>query len=201
MPLDWEQVVKDMKFRIDEIKAHVKYYDYSDQENSLITDEKLVEYMQDELRKAKSMLFDITDISFGRQINLSKDFQNLRDELDIFLDEIKLRHCEWKGLNEEWIKKIIKTDLDLINGIKELNKKLDHVRREILDFKQIKIKDHTVVYEPDFWKETEKDYWELKNMIDHLVFSFKEREVICNIKRASIEKTLKKIEKELKEKI
>ena len=200
MPIDWNTVSLDMKASVDEIKARVKHYNYSDTEASLATDERFIEFLQDELRKSKARLYDITDVSFGRNITLTRDFQNLRDELDIFLDEIKLRHCEWKALTDGWIKKIIGIDLELIRGIGELNARLEKVLRKILDFRQVRIKDHAVVYEPDFWKDVEADYAELKGMIDGLVILFKERETVCNIRKVSLEKTFRKIEKEMKEK-
>ncbi len=198
MEIDWTTIRRNVKFKIDEIRKHIRDYDYSDTDNSIATDHRVMEYVQSELRKSKKKLFDITDVSFGRAIELSKDFQNLRDDIDIFLDEIKLRRCEWKDLDGEWVERIIKIDLTLIEGIKKLNETLDRILREVLDFKQIRIKDHTVVYEPDFWKTISKDYDGVKKQIHGLFMLFKEREAACNIRQLSLEKTMERIKEELR---
>lgn len=201
MGIDWIKIERDEKHRINKIREKTGFYDYSDEEHSLITDAKLIEYLDSVLRKSKKLLFDITDISFEKNIKFTKDFDNLRVELDIFLDELKIRHCEWKNIGEGLIKEIIKADLELIIESENLNKKLEHLAKEMLDFKQIKIKGHAVVYQPEFWKEVEKEYEEINRMIKSMARVFMKRELICNVKNKRIREVMEKIEKTLKEKI
>jgi hypothetical protein len=186
----WKQVKSKMSMEVEEIHKSVSDYDYSNKASAVATDEKICNMLVLSLRKAKNKLFDIINYCFEtHQDGIMNYMEIIRDDIDIFSDEIKVRYAEW-GLNQEFLEKLIRHDFELLTNLKKLNSMLDYFYKKIL--------------ETDLEAERkmfEKKSGEVKKLIVNLVRTFKAREAICNIREISLEKTFERIKKDLEEKI
>lgn len=193
--LMWKQVSGDLFPKIQELKKIVKSYSYKNLEESKITDEKLCQYFITELSKAKRLVFSISDLCFSLQIGqevISKT-DVMRDEIDIFSDEIKIRHCEWRGMFPEILEKIVKYDLEILIGLKTLLKDLENVVKNIIAQKK--------PYPDKFWQQVNKSFAKIRKRVRDLAIKFKERETLCNIHPITLERTFNKIKQEIEWKV
>jgi hypothetical protein len=198
----WERARNEMLNQVGEMEKLIPGYSYSDKANALNTDEKLCELIVNRIRESKDKLFHVIQFLYESNVEerLDKDLQRLRDELDIFSDEIKVRYCEWKVLTVGWIKKIISHDIDLVRGAEKLNSTLDELLEQALKLEKVKV-DHIIQKDPKFWEKMERKAGNAEKQTDELVRLFKEREAICNIKAVDLEKTYEKIREEIRKKI
>ena len=197
-PNEWKQAASETSEDIKRIKKLIRYYEYSSRENSIITDEKICDFFVRKIREAKDMLFGMIETMYELQEEkmINKKLEELKDTLDIFSDEIKVRHCEWKDIDLEWIKKLVKHDEYLLSGLVDLNSFLENFSRDILKSEEIR-SDGTVVYDKLFWEDMEGRAKKAEEQIERLVIAFRERDAICNIKPISLERTFQKIRKEI----
>ena len=199
---EWEKARNEMLNQVGEMEKLIPGYSYSDKADALHTDEKLCELVVRKIRESKDKLFHVIQFLYESDVEerLDKDLQMLRDELDIFSDEIKARYCEWKILTVGWIKKAIDHDIGLVRGTEKLNKMLDELLKQALKLEKVKV-DHMILKDPKFWEKMEKKTKDAEKQADELVRLFKEREAICNIKAVDLEKTYEKIREDIRKKI
>ncbi len=185
--VDWEKTKKSRSIEIKAMQRLISSYDYSSEDLAEATDHKICELMIKEIRKAKDKLFHIIQVAYElHEESLDKYFQNLRDELDIFSDEIKVRNFNWsKDITQEWMEKLISHDHSMFKQVNKLNQELEGLYHTFMDVIQLYPK-----------KTNPKELEQVKQMIkllekaaDQIVLTFREREVICNLKPLSLEKT------------
>ena len=185
--MDWEKFSyeqKDVKF----MESKVKSYSYAEKQIALITDEKVCTMFVLGIREAKSTLFDIIELLFEleKKEPVSKKLQALRDELDVFSDEIKARYCDWRGLPEDWMKKLVEHDVSLIRGLAKFNSELRTMYEGILNDKSL------LEEQPQdamLWEQIMKKIPGFEQAADSLLSSFKEREGLVNLRPMALDKT------------
>jgi len=193
----WKEVSGETFSQIQAIKLLIKDYSYQDQHTSQVTDERFCSFLLGGLAKAKKQIYNISDLCFclhiGEHILPLTDL--MRDELDIFSDEIKIRHCHWRDIDVESLKKIVKQDLSLLKGVEQLNRNLEIVYSAILtESKKGKPA-------KEFWKKIKDSLVTIRKHLRELVILFKEREILCNLHPLTLERTFKKMQEEIREKV
>jgi hypothetical protein len=178
------------------IEKLIPAYGYSDKSRAEVTDEKFCELLTDMIREMKDLLFNIINTGFEshKQI-LEKDFVKIRDELDIFSDEIKARHFVWdRGISQEWMEKIISYDFEIIRSTEKIRHHLNGVFDKFLKAE----KPGSKMFDEDKWKDIKKTTDLLYGMAENLAILFKERDTIANIKKISLDRTFDSIRKRLR---
>lgn len=176
-----------MSIEIKAVEKFISAYDYSSESRAEATDGKICKFMIEEVRKSKDYLFHIIQVAYElHEESLDKNFQGLRDDLDIFSDEIKVRNFQWsRNLSQAWIEKLIKHDYHLVQQMHKLNKELDDLHKIFL--KVVKL--YPKKTDPKELEQVRKLIKLLEKAVDKIVLTFKEREVICNLKPLALEKT------------
>ncbi|MBI4019718.1 MAG: hypothetical protein HY367_00170 [Candidatus Aenigmarchaeota archaeon] len=201
-PAAWKDVSNRDAWRIREIERFVKPYDYSTREKSIATDDKVCEFFIKQLREAKGKLFNTIQLMFERQMKGLEAFESVRQDVDIFSDEVKVRHCEWRDVKPEWVGKIMEIDLELIRGTQELLAVLHEVYEEALNWKKIRLIDHAaMVYDPDIEKKLVRYARGVRLMVGDLARTFQERDMVCNLKKLEMRRTMERIKRKAGEKI
>lgn len=192
----WKEASGKAHHLLKPLKEKIKNYSYSSLESSLLTDERLCEYIQKSLSRSRKTLFSISDICFSTHtgskiISLA---EKIRDELEIFSDEIHVRHCVWKDVPPDFLQKIIRQDHSLLDGIDNLVKNLESCRKSIIS---------SIGKKPgkDFWEKIQKSLLKSKSQARDLAIQFKEREAMCNIRAIALEKTFQKMREEIRRSI
>lgn len=197
--VDWERLRHDPDIKY--IEKLVEGYSYADGHSAVITDEKFCSLLIRRIRESKATIFNMIEFLYEveREEPLSRDLQRLKDELDIFSDEIKARFCDWADLDEHWIRKLVWHDVSLIKGLEKLNEELQEIYEKL-------IRDKSLATGPG---EDDRKLWEfvksrlpgIGRQVDGMVVMFKEREGICNLRPLSLEKTYDKIREKIGEQI
>jgi hypothetical protein len=194
MASSWSRVAGKKVSAIRELNRFIPFYEYSSAESADMTNNKFCKLMTDKLRISKNVLFNIINTSYELHIkNELKDLNKIRDELDIFLDEIKVMNLKWnEDISEKWLEKLVTHDLNLIKGSDSLAKNLEASLKKITRAKTM---------DTGFWKEMAKADLVIEEQLDGLVRMFKEREALLSLKPLSFEKVYKAARKEISEKI
>jgi hypothetical protein len=176
----WKEVKTKMWARIKEIEKSIPSYDYSEKHHIISTDEKMTDLIHDELRKSKKLLFNILENSYEQQKEgLATDLQKIRDDLDIFLDGVKIKHVKWpETIPEEFLEKIVIHDSEILREIPKLNSELEDIERQILGME----KPGTSLFDRELLDKLNARTLDIKNKVSELVRLFKERELLLNLK-------------------
>ena len=194
--IDWEQV-KSSASETSKMEKLVKGYSYVDESSATATDGKVCQIIIDRIRGAKNILFNIIEFLYEieKKRPVSRHMQKLKDELDIFSDEVKVRYCSWKGLNLKWTIELIRHDLDLLNGLDMLNTHLQRLYESLLSDKSLL--NESGPSEELLFKKMENRLCGIESRMDEMVKLFKEREGIVNLRPLSLEKTFKQIQERI----
>jgi len=179
----WNNAITKRSEKVTEIRRVIPAYDYSSEDLAHRTDEKVCEFLVTGLHEAKDTLFNITHTHFELHNDvLSNEFQEIRDSVDVFSDEIKCRHFDWDSCStEKWLERVIDHDYALILGLLKLTRELEDTVHSMTGGNQ----------------DMQAHIDEIKKLVNELVNSFKERDVICNIKDITLERTFQKIRTEI----
>jgi hypothetical protein len=182
---EWREARESRSEKVQTLEKLIPGYDYSHEDTAHRTDESLCRLLVEQLREAKRTVFNTLETAYElHRDTLLKDFGQLKDDLDIFSDEIKARAFEWDRKKPlEWLERLIDHDYRLVSGLGSLRRDLDTLHKEFLSS-----------------KEQARDLKKLDTLIraieretEELVVLFKEREAICNIKEAALEKSFERI--------
>lgn len=180
---DWSFTTEAKRAHYTIMKRKVKYYKYSGQETAARTDEAVCDYFIKKLHEIKNKVFYLTQNSYElHKEDLTKKFDNLRLDVDIFSDEIKMRHSVFKNLNRELLGYLVEHDFHTIEAMSNFNQSLSDAHDKLMASKDINVK-------------------ELRSELANIVILFKERELITNLKRVSLRKSYRRLSKEIEEKI
>lgn len=180
-----------------ELEKIIPDYSYADEAKALITDEHLCGHLVAELREIKDKLFAIIDVAFEKHPQLSREFRQMRDDVDIFSDEIKVHHPSFRQVPDEFLERIVRHDKDLVDDVQGLMKQLHTIYQTMLGYTPVTVHRDIAVYDTSFSKEIRRSKEEAKRQLVKMVIHFKEREILCNIKRISLEKTYQRLKNEL----
>lgn len=195
----WKEVKTKMWARIKEIEKSIPSYDYSERHHIISTDEKMTDLIHDELRKSKKLLFNILEGSYEQQKEgLTNDLQKIRDDIDIFLDGVKVKHVKWpETIPEEFLEKIVIHDSEILRDIPKLNSELEEVEKQILGME----KPGTSLFDRELLDRLNSKTLDIKNRINELVKLFKEREMLLNLKHIHREDVYEELRSEIETKI
>jgi len=190
----WALASDKKRLALKELKRVIPSYDYSSKGDAGMTNNQFCKLIVEKLRRSKAVLFNIINTCYEMRImDDFKEFDRIRLELDIFLDEIKVMYVDWnEKTSQKWLEKIITHDLNLIKDSKKLADNLEAVFKEIMAAKK---------RDDKFWKQISKKATSIEEQLDGTVRMFKEREALCNLKPLSFEKTYKATRKEISENI
>jgi hypothetical protein len=176
----WKEVKTKMWARIKEIEKSIPSYDYSEKHHIMATDEKMTDLIHDELRKSKNLLFNILENSYEQQKEgLTNDLQKIRDDIDIFLDGVKIKHVKWpEAIPEEFLEKIVIHDSEILREIPKMNSELEDIEKQILGME----KPGTSLFDRELLDKLNAKTLDIKNHVNGLVKLFKERELLLNLK-------------------
>jgi len=184
------------------VKKIIKPYSYETTEISIQTDEKLCHFITTSLSSTRKLLYNVSDLLFSLQLgeNLLDVIQNLRHDVDILSDEIKIRHCTWKDIPEQFLIKIIKHDHSLVEKVVKLNTDVEMLFNGILTETK-KHKRGRYYISREFWLNVDLSLGNIRGEIKNLAILFKEREAMCNIHPITLNRTFKKLQQEIRSEI
>jgi len=176
----WKEVKTKMWARIKEIEKSIPNYDYSEKHLMMSTDERMTDVVHEELRKSKKILFEIIETSYEQQKEgLTIDLQKLKDDIDIFLDGVKIKHVKWPDrIPEEFLGKIVTHDSEILKQLPRLNAQLQSIRELILGIEV----PGTSLFDKEQLDKLNRMAKEAKEQATGLVQLFKEREFLLNLK-------------------
>jgi hypothetical protein len=174
----WKDTKAKMWARIKEIEKSIPSYDYSERHHMMATDERMTDIVHDELRKSKKLLFSILETSYERQReSLTIDLQKIRDEIDVFLDGVKIKHVKWpESIPEDFLEKIVVHDSEMLRELPKLNSELEEIRKLLLGMDGLDISDREQL------ARLNNKIMEVKGRVNGLVQIFRERDFLLNLK-------------------
>ncbi len=195
--IDWKEVRTALRFNVRKMEEHIPFYSYSEESKALRTDEKFSSLILNELRKSKKKLFDLLDTAYEMQReNLTKDLHSLRDDIDIFLDELKARRLRWDNeLSTRTIKEVVKLDVEILNNTILLEKEIDLLRHALASAK----KTRAGFLEKDM-QNIERGKEITKKIARNLVVAFKQRDAILNLEKESDSMVIEHLKKQIERK-
>lgn len=186
----WNEAAESRSQKVELLEGLVPGYNYSHEDMAHRTDERLCKLLVYNIGEAKKSMFHILQTAFElhREL-LLRDFERLRDELDIFSDEIKARAFEWdKNKPQEWMERLIDHDYRIVTGLGRLKADIKALEKAFLASGEA----------PRELKRLDSLIKPIDREIEELVMMFKEREAICNIKDTSLDKTFEAIRSRLR---
>ena len=179
----WKDARQKKASMVEFIEKHIPRYDYSEKSQAEVTDEKLCELITSMIREMKDLLFNIIHTGFeSHKQLLEKDFVKIRDELDVFSDEIKARHFVWdRGIPQEWMERMISYDFEIIRGMEKMRHHLNEAFEKFTNAE----KPGSRAFDEEKWKDIKATTGLLYGIAENLATLFKEREAIANIKKIS----------------
>lgn len=188
----WEDARSSHLSFVKQLEILIPGYGYGDAHQASLTDEKLCTLLVAALRKSKNRAFDIVSFIFESHVEevLDTKFQRLRDDIDIFSDEVKVRKLAWQPLPRHYLEMIIKRDVTLVHNTAKLNFMLNNVCTLLTGYRRI---DRKVFDVERISRVLEK----AKELVKVLVRAFKEREAIFNIQQEDLEGAYERIRKEI----
>jgi hypothetical protein len=178
---EWDAAVKTRAMKIGSLKKLIPGYDYSAEDTAHRTDETFCSLMVENLKLARKTMFNILETAFElhREL-LLKDFEGLRDEIGVFSDEIRARAFRWdSGKSRKWLERLVDYDYRILTSLGNLVRGIQGLHKELLSsgkgIRELRTLDeHT---------------GRLKERLDEIVIQFRERDAVCNIREAALEKS------------
>jgi predicted nuclease with TOPRIM domain len=176
----WKETKAKMWARIKEIEKYIPNYDYSERHHMMATDERMTDIIHDELRKSKKTLFSTLEVSYERQReSLVKDLKKMRDEIDAFLDRVKVKHVKWpESIPEDFLEKIVVHDSEILRELPRLNSELEEIRKMLMSIDGQDLSDREQL------TRLNNKIMDVKGRVNGLVSIFKEREMLLNLRHS-----------------
>jgi len=192
----WARAADKKRLAIKELEKLIPHYKYSDAKSAAMTNDKFCRLLLEKLRISKDTLFGIINTCYEMHIddgNGLKNLSKIRDELDIFLDEIKVIHLKWDdGIPQKWLEDILSHDLNLIRNSEDIAKNLNSLFKKIISSKK---------RDAAFWKKISGLDFAIEEQLDGMLRMFREREALLGLKALSFEKAYHAARKDIAEKI
>jgi hypothetical protein len=178
---EWDATLKTRAMKIDSLKKFIPTYDYSSYEMAHTTDENLCSLVTEKLGLSKKAAFNVLETAFELHKELPlKDFEGLRDEIDVFSDEIRARVFKWSGgKTRNWLGRLVDYDYRILTGLGNLLRGIEGLHMELLSSGRV-IQDYRTLNEHT---------GRLKERLDEIVMLFRERDAVCNIGEAALERS------------
>lgn len=193
-PSAWETIKPDVGSLISELTAALQTYSY-EEDAVAATDEHLCSFLMAQLRTAKHRLLPAMSRAHalaGKGGSGYHDFEHaarlLRDDLDIFSDEIKMRRFSWSPLEADWLKMLVRKDHELVAGARRLVAAAEQLDADLS-------RAESALQDVGFWPALAAHLGKARAQLAELVRTFKERENICNLKKFEFAKTLAQLKR------
>lgn len=182
---EWEEARESRTVKIKSISRIIPGYDYSGEESAHHTDDEFCRVMIENLRLAKGDMFNILNTAFELHKDLLlKDFEAVRDEIDVFSDEIKARVFRWdRTKSRKWLGMLVDRDYHILNSVNTLLKDIKALHKDLLSSTK-RVED---------MRKLDRETAKIKKALDEIVFIYKEREALCNIRDATIQEEFDEI--------
>ena len=178
---EWNSALEGRPAKVGSLGDMIPGYSYASKDLAHRTDEQFCMLMVENLRIAKGTMFNILHTAFElhREL-LLKDFEAIKDEMDVFSDEIKARALHWDDRKSaKWLGRLVDYDYRILSSLGEIIKSARSLHKQFLSSKQ------SIPETRELDEATRK----LRKSLDSLVVMFRERELICNIGDVVLEKT------------
>ncbi len=187
---EWDKAKGSRTGKIASIKKLVSSYDYSSEEAAHRTDDLLRETMIANLRTAKSDMFNVLNTAFERHQDLMiKPLERLRDEIDMFNDDIKIRTFIWdRAKSAPWLGKLVDYDYRILTGLGNLLRGIRELHRLVLEAKA----------EARDMRSIDEKAGAVKKELDELIAMFRERDVLCNLEDAALQEDFEGLSREIR---
>jgi hypothetical protein len=178
------------------MEALIPGYSYGEEHEALHTDERFTGVVLAELRKSKAMLFTLLDTSYQMQReSLTKDLHGIRDDLDIFLDELKVRRLRWDpGISSSALREIIRLDADIHDSALLLESAIKGLEHCVLGAGK------PMEGDGDECEDIEGKKACVKSLIRKIMVAFRQRDALFNMERSVDSRLLEKLKREVEEK-
>lgn len=124
---DWKKIEARYGKEIEEIKQHVKDYDYSHKGEE--TDKAVRSLLVDKLHKAKNTASAMMELAFRENIELF-DIKRLQDELGMVINEIEKSRFK---VSKENLEALVNHDVVLIKNSDIVKKATEDLHKKILE--------------------------------------------------------------------
>jgi hypothetical protein len=187
---EWEEAAAARGSKISSMSGVIPGYGYATRADAQRTDETFCSVMVENLREAKAIMFNVLETAYEMQRDLLLDeFQALRDDIDVFGDEVKARAFHWDHYKPaEWLGRLIDHDYRTLSLLAEFFIGVHDLEKAFLDSKET-VQDI---------KKLEQDVKTLRAKLDELVSMFRERDAICTVQSNALEETYRDRQKEIR---
>lgn len=190
----WDDVKVKHTSAVEALENLIPSYGYSEEHKAANTDEKLREHILQKMRKIKEDLFHIIAFIYETQSeHVDTVFPKLRDEVDLFGDEVKISYFKWRAFPPKILEILLMHDFDLVKGTDTFLDILEKLYKNILDYKRV---DHKVFNISEIRTKAKNAEKQLRT----LLITYKEREALFDIEETDIEKAYERIREDIAKK-
>ncbi len=178
---EWDNATKTRTMKIRSLERYITGYSYSSEDLAHMTDETFCSLIVENLKVAKKSMFNVLETAFELHRDmLLKDFEQFRDGIGMFSNEIRARVFKWgNSKSQEWLERMVDYDYRILAGLGDLVKGIDGLHKELLASGRA-VRD---------LREIDEHTCRLKASLDEIVTLFNERDAVSNIQEAALEKT------------
>lgn len=132
---EWVRAKNEVKeFRY--MEKLVTGYSYKNEKESKLTDKGIRDLIADELNRSKNILFNLMRLAYKEEEDeIASNIEEVRDEIELFLNEIKTPLMWNDKLSKQSFERIIKSDLTLIKNTQQLTEILNGLYDQVLQSK------------------------------------------------------------------
>lgn len=133
MPTDWEKARGESMNYVEEIKQELKFYSYAGKADAASTHKEICRLLQARLAKANENVHLADDFLRGeRSGELDSAIRSLKDDIEIFRDEVGSSYVDWKSPKANIVREIINKDVQIIRKSDALAKAAEEMREAAL---------------------------------------------------------------------
>jgi len=134
MPTDWDKASGESMNYVNEIKATLGFYSYADERDAAATHKELCRVLQARLDRAAENAHLASDFLRGpRGADLERAMRNLKDDVEIFRDEVGSSYVDWKFPKSHIIREIIDKDMQIVRNSATIVRLSEQLREAALD--------------------------------------------------------------------
>lgn len=187
----WPLARSDMFPQVKLIERYVNPYSYKDIQSCVVTDQIFCDFLLRILKEANEKIFELMNVSYEMHSDrASETLRKLRDDIEHLSERIMVRDIEDVPEKREWLKRLIKSDHDIINSTISVKDILDKSYKGLMKSFEPRVR---ASGNKDLWKALEDICEKLEIETDIILRTFVERERICSIEKGEMEREYKEI--------
>ena len=123
---EWEDVKLRLWSKVKKLKKYIPDYSYSDSNHVYSTDEKFCGFVIQKLRGVKWKVVDVLNMLFETGVNNLERLEKTKNEIDMFLDEVKIRELSCRrSITSEVLDTIVEYDFNITEELEKLKKEIE----------------------------------------------------------------------------